>query len=653
MKFRKIKALILSICLVMAGIGSLESVYADYGDDAYAFMTQLQSDYPYRAVNVDNGMLTGARDWLCSQVNAMGYDYNVQPFTMNTKNGEAVYGENIIFSKQGASDIVIVVGAHYDCVLQTFGTDDNASGVGVLLELANRYSAKDSPYTVRFILFSAEEPGCLGSQYYVENLSQEERDRIACMINVDTIAAGDYTYLYGGGLDDSGSVVRDWAVYQALSDADILGLDMSFHPDVNAEFPVPTKVTASDQMAFNNAGIPYVYCEASNWNGGKYTNFYETANPAVEGGTVMHNPLYDNLTFINETFGSRAYEHQQAYTMLIDYFIENMKEGSYVGEIPFEDASYSARTIDSVYLREQPTAYSQSLRLLDAGTEVNVTGYHSSWCAVTVDGQNGYVKTEYLESIEEVSSEQEEEESSETFSEEGSEESAESEGSSDSEAASEESEDTQTTELVSRDDEQESSHKDSTLSSKESSTAATSSSASTTALAGSSQNASQSNSNNSSADRSILEKIKENPMTLRITLIAAIVIVGIWLCVLIALRQKHRSGGDDSADDIYVPLKKKPDAAERKRLEGSSASDDGKDDDSDDDLEDTDESDDDDSEDIDDADDDDESDSDDELDDSAAFAAPEDEANSIADSKKDLSGKKIKSGRFEIENFDD
>ena len=53
------------------------------------------------------------------------------------------------------------------------------------------------------------------------------------MINIDTIAAGDNMYLYGGTVDDSGSIVQDWAVYQAQSAAALLGLDMSFHPDVN------------------------------------------------------------------------------------------------------------------------------------------------------------------------------------------------------------------------------------------------------------------------------------------------------------------------------------------------------------------------------------------------------------------------------------
>ena len=74
-----------------------------------------------------------------------------------------------------------------------------------------------------------------------------------------TIAAGDNMYLYGGTVDDSGSIVQDWAVYQAQSAADLLGLDMSFHPDVNDSFPTPTKATASDQMPFANVGIPYIY----------------------------------------------------------------------------------------------------------------------------------------------------------------------------------------------------------------------------------------------------------------------------------------------------------------------------------------------------------------------------------------------------------
>ena len=447
---KRIKATVLALCLVigMCAVSFPQTVHAEYGDNAYAFMKQLQSNYPYRQVNSSNGMLSGAEEWLKAQIATMGYEYMAQPFTMTSADGVTpCYGENLIFSKQGASDRVIVVGAHYDCVEQTFGTDDNASGVGVLLELASIYSTKESPYTIRFILFSAEEPGCLGSQYYVDNLSQEERDRIACMINIDTIAAGDNMYLYGGTVDDSGSIVQDWAVYQAQSAADLLGLDMSFHPDVNDSFPTPTKATASDQMPFANVGIPYIYCEASNWNGEPYTNFYQTSNSAVDGGTIMHKAEYDNLTFIENTFGTRAYEHLQAYAKLLDYLLENMKEGEYATGYTFEDTNTKATTTSSVYLREKPTQYSPSVTLLDADTEVTVTGYHASWCRVEVDGQEGYIKTDYLTMEDEIASK--EDESSEEESENASEEASKEAESSMSEESSSEAAENESEEAVS------------------------------------------------------------------------------------------------------------------------------------------------------------------------------------------------------------
>lgn len=148
---KRIKATVLALCLVigMCAVSFPQTVHAEYGDNAYAFMKQLQSNYPYRQVNSSNGMLSGAEEWLKAQIATMGYEYMAQPFTMTSADGVTpCYGENLIFSKQGASDRVIVVGAHYDCVEQTFGTDDNASGVGVLLELASIYSTKESPYTI-------------------------------------------------------------------------------------------------------------------------------------------------------------------------------------------------------------------------------------------------------------------------------------------------------------------------------------------------------------------------------------------------------------------------------------------------------------------------------------------------------------------------
>lgn len=571
---KRIKATVLSLCLIigMCAASLPQTVRAEYGDNAYSFMKQLQSNYPYRQVNSSNGMLSGAEEWLKAQIVTMGYEYMAQPFTMISSDGVTpCYGENLIFSKQGASDRVIVVGAHYDCVEQTFGTDDNASGVGVLLELASIYSTKESPYTIRFILFSAEEPGCLGSQYYVDNLSQEELDRIACMINIDTIAAGDNMYLYGGTVDDSGSIVQDWAVYQAQSAADLLGIDMSFHPDVNDSFPTPTKATASDQMPFANVGIPYIYCEASNWNGEPYTNFYQTSNSAVDGGTIMHKAEYDNLTFIENTFGTRAYEHLQAYAKLLDYLLENMKEGEYATGYTFEDTNTKATTTSSVYLRERPTQYSPSVTLLDADTEVTVTGYHASWCRVEVDGQEGYIKTDYLTMEDEIASK--EDESSEEESENASEEASKEAESSMSEESSSEAAENESEEAVS---ESESSSneasKNETVSEAASSEKETDGALSQSA---SSQNASAPEADSQNTVEKIIDQLKNDPYTLRIVLIAAIIIIGIWLCVFIALRRKKNAQKNEDSNGASNSSEETLEKAKRADMFDSKDSDNG------------------------------------------------------------------------------
>ena len=576
---KRIKATVLALCLVigMCAVSFPQTVHAEYGDNAYAFMKQLQSNYPYRQVNSSNGMLSGAEEWLKAQIATMGYEYMAQPFTMTSADGVTpCYGENLIFSKQGASDRVIVVGAHYDCVEQTFGTDDNASGVGVLLELASIYSTKESPYTIRFILFSAEEPGCLGSQYYVDNLSQEERDRIACMINIDTIAAGDNMYLYGGTVDDSGSIVQDWAVYQAQSAADLLGLDMSFHPDVNDSFPTPTKATASDQMPFANVGIPYIYCEASNWNGEPYTNFYQTSNSAVDGGTIMHKAEYDNLTFIENTFGTRAYEHLQAYAKLLDYLLENMKEGEYATGYTFEDTNTKATTTSSVYLRERPTQYSPSVTLLDADTEVTVTGYHASWCRVEVDGQECYIKTDYLTMEDEIASK--EDESSEEESENDSEEASKEAESSMSEESSSEAAENESEEAVSESESSESesfkneASKNETVSEEASSEKETDGALSQSA---SSQNASAPEADSQNTVEKIIDQLKNDPYTLRIVLIAAIIIIGIWLCVFIALRRKKNAQKNEDSNGASNSSEETLKKAKRADMSDSKDSDNG------------------------------------------------------------------------------
>ena len=58
-----------------------------------------------------------------------------------------------------------VIGAHYDSVPETYGADDNASGIAVLLELARYTMQEKISLPVRFVAFTAEEPPTFGTRY--------------------------------------------------------------------------------------------------------------------------------------------------------------------------------------------------------------------------------------------------------------------------------------------------------------------------------------------------------------------------------------------------------------------------------------------------------------------------------------------------------
>jgi hypothetical protein len=82
----------------------------------------------------------------------------------------------------------IVISAHYDSYRLSPGADDNASGVGVLTELARYFAARGIPpgLRLRFVAFGAEELGVLGSRCYLD-AHREELGRCALLVNLDQV----------------------------------------------------------------------------------------------------------------------------------------------------------------------------------------------------------------------------------------------------------------------------------------------------------------------------------------------------------------------------------------------------------------------------------------------------------------------------------
>lgn len=84
--------------------------------------------------------------------------------------------------------------AHYDAVPGTFGANDNAAAVCILIQLAQTLKKEHIP--ARFAFFDGEEAGNMGSKFYVSSL---DRTSLTGVINLDVCGYGDTIAICGKG----------------------------------------------------------------------------------------------------------------------------------------------------------------------------------------------------------------------------------------------------------------------------------------------------------------------------------------------------------------------------------------------------------------------------------------------------------------------
>ena len=95
-------------------------------------------------------------------------------------------------TKAAGRGTVVMAGGHLDSVEAGPGLNDNASGSALLLEVALRL-AEITPHTkVRFAFWGAEEAGLVGSEHYVERLSEREQGRIRVYLNFDMVGSRNF-----------------------------------------------------------------------------------------------------------------------------------------------------------------------------------------------------------------------------------------------------------------------------------------------------------------------------------------------------------------------------------------------------------------------------------------------------------------------------
>jgi hypothetical protein len=125
----------------------------------------------------------------------------------------------------------VLVGAHLDSWDLGTGAQDNGAGVVMVLETARAIAKLGTPLrrSMRFALWSAEEPGPPGSAIFVKRHGTELRDCVA-VLNSDN-GAGRPRGWYVSGRDDLREAMRPIADFLARFGADGLSTELSCGSD--------------------------------------------------------------------------------------------------------------------------------------------------------------------------------------------------------------------------------------------------------------------------------------------------------------------------------------------------------------------------------------------------------------------------------------
>ncbi len=282
---------------------------AGNGKMARQYLQAIAGEIGHREPGTKEEKLTA--EYIQGVFEQLGYVPEVQYFSFYDEDEEEdLYSPNVIAVKKGKSEQVIVVGAHYDSAYEygSKGADDNASGVAVMLEVAGKIQALDIPYTIQFVAFGAEEYDLDGSYYFVDNLSKTERRNIVGMFNLDSLIAGDKTYIYG---NDGPGTMRDWV----LEDAANLGfaLEGKTAAELNNEDGSPCE--CADYDPFEKTGIPFAYFEATNWE--LSPDAMIQVDPKFGKQGEIRHTQFDTIDYIDATFPERIDHHLNLFVTLL------------------------------------------------------------------------------------------------------------------------------------------------------------------------------------------------------------------------------------------------------------------------------------------------------------------------------------------------
>ncbi|WP_437890372.1 aminopeptidase [Phytobacter sp. V91] len=312
-------ALALGVCFILPA----QARAPHPGEFASEQARHIATYFPGRMTGTPAEMLSA--DYLHQQFTRMGYQSDIRKFNSrytwtarnNQQNWQNVTGSTVIAAHEGKRPQQIIIMAHLDTYaprsdadtdhnlggLNLQGIDDNAAGLGVMLELAEQLKTVPTEYGIRFVATSGEEEGSLGAENVLKRMSEKEKKNTLLVINLNNLIVGDHLYFNSGKRTPAS--VRKLTRDRALAIARNLGINANMNPGKNPDYPQGTGC-CSDAEVFDNAGIPVLSVEATNWLLGKKDGSQQRAkSKAFPEGVSRHDIKLDNIQYIDQALPGR------------------------------------------------------------------------------------------------------------------------------------------------------------------------------------------------------------------------------------------------------------------------------------------------------------------------------------------------------------
>lgn len=167
-----------------------------------------------------------------------------------------VKSSNVIGELKGCErpDEIVLIGGHYDTVLEVQGAEDNAGGTAIVLELARVFKERGTKRTIRYIAWGCEELGLLGSRDYAKRL--RETSEKAKKENEEAETELDMTLLCIN-LDVHGAFIGTNSSH-VLGPPDLTSSIKLLSKETGVVFNVEESVYSSDGTSISAVGIPSV-----------------------------------------------------------------------------------------------------------------------------------------------------------------------------------------------------------------------------------------------------------------------------------------------------------------------------------------------------------------------------------------------------------